>query len=906
MSVTSIDSAPADPPNGAAESTNDDSLIQNPHSCPTEAVVDELRTSTEHGLGVGEAQKRLDSVGPNSLPEPPKPNVVIRFLSHFNDILIYILLVAAVVTGLMGHYVDTIVIGVVAVINATIGFIQEGRAASALEGLRNMLSPNANVLRDGEWIDVDASSLVPGDILRLRSGDQVPADGRLVSSSSLRVEESALTGESEPSDKGAEEVEEDTDLGDRSSMVYSSSFVTGGSGIAVVTGTGTETEIGKISTMLGDVETLETPLTRQINTLGKYLTLIIVAAAIALFIIGYFIQGSDAMEMFQAAISFAVGAVPEGLPAIMSITLSRGVQMMVGRNVVTRKMRAIETLGSVSVICSDKTGTLTQNEMTARVVVTRGHRYDIAGAGYEPKGEVLLDGDAIDPQAHEDFWEFVETVRIANDSEIQQDEEGHWQVAGEPTDGSLVTLAEKTGFDNSSYQRLDDLPFDSGVKYMAVLAGTPEEKNRLFIKGAPDRLFDLCSDVDRDYWEGIISELSSEGLRVLAAAVRDEDGETIGDKPGNGFTFLGVVGIMDPPRPEAIEAIKLCRRAGIRVKMITGDHAGTAQAIAQELALDDEIRSITGAELEKLSDEELEEIVQDYNVFARTSPEHKLRLVKALQAQDEVVAMTGDGVNDAPALRRANVGVAMGIKGTEVTKEAAEVVLTDDNFSSIQQAVAEGRTIYDNLRKSILFILPTNGAESQVIIFAIVLGMTLPLSPLEILWVNLVVSVTLSLAFAFEKAEPGLMGRPPRDPNQFILDGHFLWRVLLVSVLIGGATLAVFSYQTANGASIELARTLTVNILVVCQVFYLFNVRVLGEFSLKPRIIFSNRAAWICIAVLILLQLVFTYAPFMNAWFESVPLQWHHWLLCIGIGIAVMLIVELDKFILRAREKKTA
>ncbi|MFT0846901.1 cation-transporting P-type ATPase [Actinomycetaceae bacterium L2_0104] len=909
MSVTSIESASANSSResgdtAAETNSTETAFIESPHSTSTDSVLAELETSSENGLSPDEAKKRLESVGPNALPEPPKPNVVLRFLSHFNDILIYILLVAAAITGIMGHFVDTIVIAIVAVINATIGFVQEGRAAAALEGLRDMLSPHATAMRDGDWTDIEADELVPGDIVRLRSGDQIPADARLISTSSLRVEESALTGESEPTDKSEESVEEDADLGDRSSMVFSGSFVSGGSGIGVVTATGTHTEIGKISSMLDEVETLETPLTRQMNQLGKYLTFIILIAAVVLFGIGYFIQGSDLMEMFQAAISFAVGAVPEGLPAILSITLARGVQLMVRRNAITRKLNSIETLGSVSVICSDKTGTLTTNEMTARAVVTPDQRYDVEGTGYEPEGEISSDGTAVDPKGHEDLWALVESVRIANETELRQDDDGAWQISGEPTEGALVALAEKSGFDNGNYERLDDLPFDSDVKYMAVLAETPDHKRRIFLKGAPDRLFDLCTDVDREHWEKVVDELSREGLRVLAAAVRDADGDEIGDDPGKGFTFLGVVGILDPPRPEAIEAIRLCRQAGIRVKMITGDHAGTAEAIGRELELDEEIRSITGSEIEKLSDEELQEVAQDHNVFARTSPAHKLRLVKALQARDEVVAMTGDGVNDAPALRRADVGVAMGIKGTEVTKEAAEVVLTDDNFSSIEKAVEEGRTIYDNLRKSILFILPTNGGESLVIIFAIVLGLTLPLSPLEILWVNLVVSVTLALALAFEKSEPGVMDRPPRDPNGSMLDGLFLWRVIFVSVLIGGATLGVFAYQMANDAPLELARTLTVNILVICQAFYLFNVRVLGRFSLTPSIVFSNWVAWASVAALVVLQLVFTYAPFMHSWFDSAPLEWHHWALCVGIGIAVMLLVEIEKLIVRRISKR--
>lgn len=877
MSATSIDSA---------------------HSTTAEDVLSELETSEDQGLSSDEARSRLDEVGPNKLPEPPKPNIILRFLSHFNDVLIYILLVAAVVTGFIGHYVDTVVIAIVAIANATIGFIQEGRAEAALEGLRDMLSPQATARRDGEWTDVEAEDLVPGDVVRLRSGDQVPADLRLISASSLRIEESALTGESEPTEKSTDEVDDDTDLGDRSSMAFSSSMVSGGSGVGVVTATGTETEIGKISDMLDKVETLETPLTRQMNQFGKILTIVIVIAAVALFGVGYFLHSSDWLEMFEAAISFAVGAVPEGLPAILSITLARGVQIMARSNAVTRKLNSIETLGSVSVICSDKTGTLTTNEMTARAVVTAEHRYDVEGTGYEPEGEITVDDETVSLEDHEDLQALIEVMRLANDTELQTDEDDEWIISGEPTEGALVALGEKSGFSTDEYERIDDIPFNSDHKYMAVLVDTPDKDRRVFLKGAPDRVLDLCPDADRDHWEEVVDELSNEGLRVLAAAARDAEGEELKDDPGEGFTFLGVVGIVDPPRPEAIESIEVCRKAGIRVKMITGDHVGTAEAIGRELGLDDEIRAITGSELEDLSDEELEEVAQEHNVFARTSPEHKLRLVKALQARDEVVAMTGDGVNDAPALRRADVGVAMGIKGTEVTKEAAEIVLADDNFSSIEKAVKEGRTIYDNLRKSILFILPTNGAESLVIITAIVLGLTLPLTPLQILWVNLVIAITLALALAFEKSEPGLMERPPRDPHGSLLDGVFLWRVIFVSLLIGGATLAVFLAQMSAETDMEIARTLTVNILVVAQAFYLFNVRVLGSFSLTPRVAFSNWVAWASIGTLISLQLLFMYTPFMNAWFESAPLTWQQWALCAGIGAGVMVVMEIEKLIL--------
>ncbi|MDN5571886.1 MAG: cation-transporting P-type ATPase, partial [Propionibacteriaceae bacterium] len=868
------------------------------------------------------AHRRLDEHGPNELPEPPKPNPVLRFLSHFNDVLIYVLLVAAIITAFMGHWVDTIVIAAVAVINAVIGYIQEGRAEKALEGIRDMLSPTATVRRDGSWTEVEAADIVPGDVVRLRSGDRVPADLRLVESSSLRIEESALTGESEPAEKSTDEVDEDAGIGDRTSMAFSSSMIAGGSGRGVVVATGQQTEIGRISDMLSEVETLETPLTKQMNSFGKKLSLIIVVAAAVLFGLGWLLHDSDLEELFQAAIGFAVGAIPEGLPAILTITLARGVSSMASRNAITRKMTSIETLGSVTTICSDKTGTLTANEMTARTVVTPAHRYEVSGEGYAPSGEVSLDDEPVALADHPDLHAFVEAMAVANDTELTQgggqaepsdDDDAtddRWTISGEPTEGALMTLAAKLDFDAEAHQRTADIPFNSDNKYMAVQVTTPDGDDLVLIKGAPDRILDLCAnqadahdpaataDLDRDHWESVIDELSADGLRVLAAARRTASGD-LGDDPGDGFTFDGLVGIVDPPRPEAIEAIELCRSAGIDVKMITGDHAGTAEAIGRELKLADEISTITGAELEELSDDELPDVAEKHNVFARVSPEHKLRLVKALQSRDHVVAMTGDGVNDAPALRRADVGVAMGIKGTEVTKEAADVVLADDNFSSIERAVEQGRTIYDNLRKSILFMLPTNGGESVVIIAAILLGFALPMSPLQILWVNMVIAVTLALALAYEPSEEGIMERTPREPGRPILDGVLLWRVIFVSALIGGAALAVFWTRLDAGVPLEEARTLTVNLIVLTQAFYLLNVKSLTGFSLKPSVLFNNWVIWACIGVLIALQLVFVYAPFMNDWFGTTPLGWQAWAFCAAVGLAIMAVVEVEKVVLR-------
>lgn len=881
---------------------------ENPQSRATDEIL-ELLGIDDQGLASAEAQRRLAEVGPNRLPEPERDGVLKRFFKHFNDILIYILIAAAVITALLGHWIDTGVILGVVVINAIIGFIQEGKAEAALEGIRKMLSLHAHAKRDGQWAEIEADTLVPGDIIRLRSGDRVPADVRLIEATNLRIEESALTGESVPAEKNTAAVELDAGIGDRFGMAYSGTMVAAGRGIGVVVATGPETEIGRINRMIAEVKTLQTPLTRQMAQFSKVLSVVIVGLAGLMLLIGTTLHDFAVGEIFLAAIGFAVAAIPEGLPAILTITLALGVQRMAARNAITRKLTAVETLGSVTVVCSDKTGTLTKNEMTARHVITRGGSYVVSGTGYRPQGEITLHGSLAQLEQHLHLLALIEVVAVANDTHVAE-EEGQWKVTGEPTEGALRTLAHKAGFDASGHHRHASIPFESANKFMATLNTAPDGARRILLKGAPDRLLDRCQvelgadgqteAIDRQFWEKEIESLSAQGLRVLAAAARnvgEDKHELTHEDLEQEMVFIGLIGIIDPPRPEAIEAIKSCHQAGIRVKMITGDHAGTARAIGIEMGLGDAqaLKVVTGADIENASDEALQQIAQDADIFARTSPEHKLRLVQALQARGEVVAMTGDGVNDAPALKRADVGVAMGIKGTEATKEAAEIVLADDNFSSIERAVEEGRTIYDNLRKAILFILPTNGAQGFVMLAAVVFGMTLPLTPVQILWVNMVVAVTLALALAFEPAEPGVMHRPPRKPGTPIMGKTMLLRVGIVSLLIGGTTIAMFEIELMLGMAPELARTMAVNTLVVAQAFYLFNARFLKASSLNLQLLFTNRAAWIAVAVLLVLQLGFVYLPIMNLWFGTTPLEPRHWLVPVLIGLAVFLLIEMEK-----------
>jgi magnesium-transporting ATPase (P-type) len=884
-----------------------------PYAIPFDDVLKDLGSDSD-GLSSDEAKKRIEKYGLNKLPDAEKENIFMRFFKHFNDTLIYVLLVSAVITGFMGHIVDTGVILGVVIINAVIGFIQEGKAEEALEGIRKMLSLHANVKRNGEWKEIGAEEIVPGDIVRLKSGDRAPSDVRLIEVTNLRIDESALTGESVPAEKNTEQVGENAGVGDRSCMAYSGTLVVSGRAAGVVTATGIDTELGTINKMIGEVEELATPLTKQMSKFGKMLSFGIVVMAVALWFIGKFLHSYEASELFLAAIGFAVAAIPEGLPAVLTITLALGVQRMAGRNAITRKLNAVETLGSVTTICSDKTGTLTMNEMAVRYAAVRSGMYEAEGKGYDPSGIIKKGGNEVEVKDIDDLRTLAEIMTVCNDSGVSE-EDGRWKLTGEPTEGAVLVFALKAGLSADEHERIASVPFESESKFMTTLS-VKKDKKYIFMKGAPDRLLARCkyevngdgkvSEIDRNFWEETIKELGSKGLRVLAAAYKEADGnksELSAADVEEGMILAGLTGIIDPPRPEAIDAIKACHSAGIKVKMITGDHADTAMAIGAEMGIGDGKHAVTGEEIEAASDEELRTLVAENDIFARTSPEHKLRLVKALQANGEVVAMTGDGVNDAPALKRADVGISMGIKGSDATKEAADIVLADDNFATIEKAVEEGRTIYDNLRKAILFILPTNGAEGLVILGAVAFGLVLPLTPVQILWVNMITAVTLALALAFEPSEPGIMERPPRTPGASILNGALIWRISFVSVLIGGATIFVFLYEKHLGYTDALARTIAVNTLVCGQIFYLFNSRYIYKSALSFKSLFANKIAWISVGSLAVFQLIFVYAPFMQKWFGTENMEFRHWLTAIGIGASVFLIVELEKFIISAARK---
>ncbi len=877
------------------------------HSLTAEEALARL-DAVSAGLGEDEAKRRLDRYGPNRLAPARRRHPLVRLLMHFHNVLIYVLFGAAFVTAMLGHIVDTIVILAVTIVNAAIGFIQEGRAEQAMNAIRDMLAPHASVLRGGARTSIRAENLAPGDIVLIEAGDKVPADLRLLRVHGLQAQEAVLTGESAPVDKGEAPAPVDASLGDRSCMVFSGTLITRGQATGVVVATGAMTEIGRISGMLATIETLTTPLLRQMGELAKWLTVLILAIAILLLIYGYFVGHHAFSELFMAVVGLAVAAIPEGLPAVLTITLAVGVQAMARRNAIVRRLPAIETIGAVSVICTDKTGTLTRNEMFASSAIVAAASFTASGEGYAPFGEVTIarPASATDSAA---LAALTRAAGLCNDADLRE-EDRQWIAVGDPMEGALLAFAAKAGFDwrrdRANFPRLAALPFDAAHRFMATLHQDPEGA-RIYVKGAPERVLDMASNqwrgggvesLDHAYWREQVEALAANGQRVLAFA------ERAGPQAGNdlrhadvdgGLTFLGLVGLIDPPRAEAIAAVAECHDAGISVKMITGDHAGTAGAIAAQIGLRDAGRVLTGADLDRMEDAALNEAVYATNVFARTSPQHKLRLVKALQAHGLVVAMTGDGVNDAPALKRADVGVAMGRKGSDAAKEAADLVLADDNFASIAAAVREGRTVYDNTRKVISWVLPTSAGASMTIIVALLAGFTLPISPLQILWVNLVTAITLGLALAFEPTESNTMRRPPRRRDEPLLQADLVWHVVLVSMLLLFGVYAMFAYALDRGYSQELARTIAVNTLVVMKVFHLFFIRNIYGASLTWSAAKGTPIVWLCVTSITAAQFVFTYAPpFQNVFAtEAIPIG--DGFIIVGVGVAFFALVEIEK-----------
>lgn len=898
--------------------------IRMSNSYHTEQVqtVFELLEATPSGLSKDEVNKRLTKYGPNTLPEPKGRGLLVRFLYQIHNILIYVLLVASAVTAILGHWIDASVILAVVLINAMIGFVQEGKAENALKAIRRMLSPNAMALRDGKKISVAAQALVPGDIVMLQSGDKVPADLRLFYVKGLQIQEAALTGESIAVEKITVPVAQESMIADRRCLAYSGTLVTHGQGSGVVIATGAQTEIGHISKLVSQVDSLTTPLLRQIAQFGRWLTLAILAIAIFTFIFGSLVRNYSLSEMFLTAVSLAVAAIPEGLPAIMTITLAIGVQRMSKRNAIIRRLPAVETLGAVNVICTDKTGTLTRNEMTVRMIATTSSLFELSGTGYDPHGSIMLSDMNVCPEEKSLLLEAIRAAVLCNDASLEL-KEGEWLVHGDPMEGALLVSGIKAGLDLEAetklYPRTDLIPFESEHRFMATLHHTHTGDAFVFLKGAPERILKMCTHqktaqgvqtLDSDYWLSRINEMAHQGQRVLAIAVKpvnDKQLELKFSDVDNGLILLGMFGLIDPPREEAIEAIKVCHAAGIRVKMITGDHGVTARAIAQQLNLINVDDVLTGQELDLMSEDELRQRIQDIDVYARVNPEHKLLLVRLLQELGLIVAMTGDGVNDAPALKRADVGTAMGHKGTEAAKEAAEMVLLDDNFASIIHAVEEGRTVYDNIKKSILFILPTGGGEALIILAAILFGFhQLPLTPVQILWVNMVTAVTLALSLSFEPPEKNVMKRPPRNSNEPMLTPHLIWRISFVAVILMSGTIGLYIWEMKQGMSIEHARTVAVNTLVMFEIFYLFNSRYLKNSVFNWAGLTGNRYVLIAIVILIFLQLGFTYLLPMQYLFGTTDIDLTVWLRIFLVASSVLFLVELEKYFRRRAERITS
>ncbi len=888
------------------------------HALTVDEVLSALGTSRK-GLSEAEAVDRVGRFGFNRLPPPPSRSAWNRLLGQFHNVLIYVLLGAGVITLFLGHWIDSGVIFAVVVINALIGFVQEGKAERALEAVKKMLSPQAMVTRGGKRITLPAETLVPGDLVHVQSGDRVPADLRLINGRNLRIDEAILTGESVPAEKSIEVTLKGAQLGDRRSMAYSGTFVTSGQGAGIVVETGKRTEIGRISELLAGVQLLTTPLIQKLAVFSRWLTGAILTLASVTFVFGSFVRDYPASEMFLAAVGLAVAAIPEGLPAIITITLAVGVQRMARANAIIRRLPAVETLGSVTVICSDKTGTLTRNEMTLQSVVLKSGTISVSGVGYEPYGGFSRNGDDPGPEEESALEELLRAGMLCNDCSMRQ-KDGVWLVDGDPTEGALVVAGMKAGleshFISEQFPRTDVIPFESEHRFMVTLHHDHEGAAFAYLKGAPEVLLPRCSrarhacqdaPMDPDYWRHALEKLTGMGHRPLAIATKSltpgSQAMTFDDVKSD-LVLLGLVGIIDPPRVEAIQAVERCHQAGIRVKMITGDHAGTAQAIAARMGIGSGKPVCTGDQLGRLDHERLRNAARDMDVFARTSPEHKLRLVSALQEQNEIVVMTGDGVNDAPALKRANVGVAMGIKGTEAAKEAAEMVLADDNFVSIARAVEEGRTVFDNIKKAILFILPTNGGEALTIMAAVLLGRVLPVTAPQILWVNMVTAVTLALALAFEPAESDVMRRPPRKPAEPILSAFLWWRISMVSIVMVAVTFGLFIWERESGASIETARTVAVNALVMLEIFYLFTTRHLKANVLDREGLLGNRYLLLSIAVVLVLQIMYTYAPPMQLFFRSEGIGVESWIRIILLSSTVLFIVELDKFSYRKRRQK--
>ncbi len=878
------------------------------HHLPLPEVVRHLDSNVEAGLSSAEVGARQERFGANELKGKPGKPALVRFLLQFHQPLLYILLAAGTVKAVLGEWVNAWVIWGVTLINAIIGFVQESKAESAIAALASAVRTDATVIRDGQKVQIPSTELVPGDLVLLASGDKVPADLRLVQARTLQVNESALTGESEAVEKRAEEpiaLAPDTPLAERSNMAYAGSFVTFGQGRGLVVAIADATETGRISQLMDRGGTLTTPLTRKFDKFSRSLLYVILAVAALTFAVGLG-RGNSWVRMFEAAVALAVSAIPEGLPAVVTVTLAIGVSRMARRHAIVRKLPAVETLGGATVICSDKTGTLTENQMTVQAIYAGDKTYKVSGSGYAPEGEITRNGRPVNWRDEPVLTECLKAGFLCNDSLVER-KDGQWSIVGDPTEGALLVVADKVGLNRSDFERqlprLDGIPFESEFQYMATLHGESRaeaRQNIIYVKGAPEAILSRCQTrlneggnyppLDRETLNQQADEMAAQGLRVLAFALKGVPAqcEAIArDDLEKDLVFLGLQGMIDPPRAEAIAAVKACQEAGIQVKMITGDRAGTAAAIATQMGLQKrgQVLALTGQQLAQMDERELANSIEDGVVFARVVPEQKLRLVEALQSKGEIVAMTGDGVNDAPALKQADIGIAMGQAGTEVAKEAADMILTDDNFASIEAAIEEGRTVYRNLLKAIAFILPVNGGESMTILLSVLLGRQLPILSLQVLWLNMVNSIAMTVPLAFEPKSARVMKKPPRNPKTTLLSGKLLKRIALISVFNWILIFGLFEWAKATYGDVNVARTMAIQGLVAGRIFYLLSISQLG-IALRDRIrgrqsrIGDAPAIGIGIAVTVILQVIFSQWNLMNALFYTAPLNVNQWLIC--------------------------
>lgn len=910
-----------------AKSVSPDSLPAAPwHALPEEDVARQivavdlpLAALLERGLSQAEVIQRQKQYGPNELKAKAATPAWVKFLQQFNQSLLYILMVAGAVKAFLGSWRNAIVIWAVVVINALIGYIQESKAEEAIAALAQSVVTEVTVIREGQKLRVPSRELVPGDVVLLSSGDKVPADLRLLSVRNLQVDESALTGESVPVEKRLGSLAEDTPLADRQNMAYAGSFVTFGQGAGVVVAIGNQTQTGRISELVEKGGSLQTPLTRKFEEFSLMLLRIILSLAGLTFLVGL-AQGQGAASVFEAAVALAVSAIPEGLPAVVTVTLAIGVSRMAKRHAIIRKLPAVETLGSATVICSDKTGTLTENQMTVQAIYAGSQLYQVTGSGYSPQGQILAQegGDPVEVERLLALQACLLAGCLCNDTRLQPKDNGQWEVVGDPTEAALIVAGQKAGLDMDDLQRrrprLDSIPFESEFQYMATLHRLGPEEHCLYVKGSVEALLPRCRSqmgsqgeiqpLEEERIRQQVEALARQGLRVLAFAQKTvPSSQTRVDHPDlqEGLIFLGLQGMIDPPRPEAIAAVRSCQTAGIQVKMITGDHVLTAQAIAEQMGLGGgkPVQAYSGRDLEQLSPEEFVEAANRGSVFARVVPEQKLRLVEALQARGQIVAMTGDGVNDAPALKQADVGIAMGRGGTEVAKAAADMILTDDNFASIEAAVEEGRTVYNNLLKAIAFILPVNGGESMTILLSVLLNRELPILAIQVLWLNMINSITMTVPLAFEPSTGREMTRPPRDPNANLLSPRLLQRILLVSVFNWILIFGVFEYIEQTTGNLNLARTMAIQALVIGRIFYLLSLSqaiptLLGrgrasQLERHERLM-DTAAIAIGIGAAILLQILFSQWSLFNIIFDTAPLSWEQWGFCLLVSLPLIVV----------------